>query len=266
MKDLFFTRGQFAKYCKTTKETLRHYDKIGILKPEKTGENGYHYYSARQLLKFTLISSLKTTGCSLEEINKYISKPERVDFKELLTSQLEELLIEKRNIEKRERVLRSSIKRFDVLDGGCEINKFFIKEEEEEYFLVTEVEDSLSEFYWNKATNEHFDFCSKNNIDMEYQLSYVLHWGKNSDEEVWYVANKVPSKRDCEKLKVKPKGRYLKMIYLGKYNPDKFYEEAKNYAKENNLKLKGVSYESEVSIFMGYEFENYMVEISMKIE
>ena len=72
--------------------------------------------------------------------------------------------------------------------------------------------------------------------------------------------------RESEKLKVKPKGRYLKMIYLGKYNPDKFYEEAKNYAKENNLKLKGVSYESEVSIFMGYEFENYMVEISMEIE
>lgn len=266
MKDLLFTRGQFAKYCKTTKETLRHYDKIGILKPEKTGENGYHYYSARQLSKFNLISSLKTTGCSLEEINKYILKPETVDFKELLTSQLEELLIEKRNIEKKERVLRSSIKRFDILDGGYELNKFFIKEEEEEYFLVTEVEDSLSEFYWNKATNEHFDFCSKNNIDMEYQLSYVLHLGKNSDEEAWYVANKILFKINCKKFKVKPKGRYLKMIHLGKYNPDKFYKEAKKYAKENNLKLKGISYESEVSIFMGYEVENYMVEISMEIE
>ena len=87
MKDLFFTRGQFAKYCKTTKETLRHYDKIGLLKPEKTGENGYHYYSARQLIKFTLISSLKTTGCSLDEINKYISKPETGNFKKLLISQ-----------------------------------------------------------------------------------------------------------------------------------------------------------------------------------
>ena len=130
MKDLFFTRGQFAKYCKTTKETLRHYDKIGILKPEKTGENGYHYYSARQILKFTLISTLKTTGCSLDEINKYISNPEDIDFKELLTRQLEELLIEKRNIEKREKVIRNSIRRFDVLDNGWEINKFYIKEEE----------------------------------------------------------------------------------------------------------------------------------------
>lgn len=266
MKDLFFTRGQFAKYCKTTKETLRHYDKIGLLKPEKTGENGYHYYSARQLIKFTLISSLKTTGCSLDEINKYISKPETVNFKKLLISQLEELLIEKRNIERRERIIRNSIKRFDVLDSGCEINKFYIKEEEEEYFLVTKVEDSLSEIDWNKVTNEHFDYCSKNNIDMEYQLSYVLLWDENSDEEVWYVANKVPFNIDCERLKVKPKGRYLKMIYLGKYDSEKFYKEAKKYAKENNLKLKGVSYESEVSIFMGYEFENYMVEISMEIE
>ena len=124
----------------------------------------------------------------------------------------------------------------------------------------------MSEIAWNKATNEHFDYCSKNNIDIEYQLSYVSIWGEDSDIETWYVANKIPYKIDCEKLMVKPKGRYLKMIYYGKYDDEKFYMEAKKYAEENNLKLKGISYESEVSMFMGYEFEKYMVEISIEIE
>ena len=29
MEKSFFTTGQFAKLCKTTKETLRHYNNIG---------------------------------------------------------------------------------------------------------------------------------------------------------------------------------------------------------------------------------------------
>ena len=41
-----FTTGEFAKLCNTTKETLFHYDKIGILKPKFIKRNGYRYYSA----------------------------------------------------------------------------------------------------------------------------------------------------------------------------------------------------------------------------
>ena len=31
MEKSFFTTGQFAKLCKNTKETLRHYNNIGLL-------------------------------------------------------------------------------------------------------------------------------------------------------------------------------------------------------------------------------------------
>ncbi len=51
-RDNFFTAGAFATLCNTTKETLRHYSNIGILKPEKIGENGYRYYSPAQFFDF----------------------------------------------------------------------------------------------------------------------------------------------------------------------------------------------------------------------
>lgn len=266
MKDLFFTRGEFAKFCKTTKETLRHYDNIGLLKPDKVGENGYYYYSARQLLKFTLITTLKSTGCSLQEINQYISNPEKANFKKLLTSQLQELLIEKRNIEKRESIIKNSIKRYEVLNSGYEINKFYVKEEEEEYFLITKVENNLSDLDWNKAISEHFNFCNNNDISMEYQISYISFLNMDNETETCYVANKIPYRIESEKLYVKPKGKYIKMIHIGKYEPKKIYSEAKKYAEENKMKIKGVSYESEVSIYMGDNIENYILEISIEIE
>ncbi len=33
----YFTTGEFAKLCKVKKQTLFHYDHIGILKPEGSG-------------------------------------------------------------------------------------------------------------------------------------------------------------------------------------------------------------------------------------
>lgn len=34
----FFTTGQFAKLCSTTKETLFHYDSLGLLEPARVGK------------------------------------------------------------------------------------------------------------------------------------------------------------------------------------------------------------------------------------
>lgn len=65
----FFTTGQFAKLCSTTKETLFHYDSLGLLKPARVGENGYRYYSASQFFDFDLIAVLQSAGCSLQEIH-----------------------------------------------------------------------------------------------------------------------------------------------------------------------------------------------------
>src|SRR5215216_7908099 len=58
-----FRIGEFSRITKVTIETLRHYDTPGLLKPVKVDSlTGYHYYSARQLLLFNRILSLKEAG------------------------------------------------------------------------------------------------------------------------------------------------------------------------------------------------------------
>lgn len=63
--------GKFAQICQTTKDTLRHYDEIGLLKPASISANGYKIYSASQIIDFLAISSLQEAGCSLEEIKRF---------------------------------------------------------------------------------------------------------------------------------------------------------------------------------------------------
>ena len=70
----YLTCGEFAKLCQVKKQTLFHYDDIGLLKPEIVGENGYRYYTYRQYETFAIIANLKEAGLSLAEIGEYLNR------------------------------------------------------------------------------------------------------------------------------------------------------------------------------------------------
>jgi DNA-binding transcriptional MerR regulator len=63
-----FAVKDFAKFSRTTKDTLLYYDRIGLLSPEMRGENKYRYYSSRLLATINVIRTLQRLGMSLEEI------------------------------------------------------------------------------------------------------------------------------------------------------------------------------------------------------
>lgn len=90
MTGFYFKAGEFAQLCGVKKDTLLHYDHIGILTPEYVnGENGYRYYSAKQFYTFDLISALKKLGMSLQEIKAYLDQRNPEDFLRLLQERLE---------------------------------------------------------------------------------------------------------------------------------------------------------------------------------
>ena len=68
-KDIFSVH-DFAKFTRTTRDTLLHYDKIGLLKPVSRGENNYRYYSHGQLAVMNLIRTFKTLGMPLQEVKR----------------------------------------------------------------------------------------------------------------------------------------------------------------------------------------------------
>ncbi len=47
-RELLMKSGEFAAFCATTKETLRHYRSIDLLKPIAVSEAGYALYAAWQ--------------------------------------------------------------------------------------------------------------------------------------------------------------------------------------------------------------------------
>lgn len=71
-------RGAFARMCQTTRDTLRYYEKQGILVPKKSEKNGYHYYSYAQISSYYFISTFRGLGCSVEDIKEYLLGGEEV--------------------------------------------------------------------------------------------------------------------------------------------------------------------------------------------
>ena len=72
---------EFSSLSGISRQLLIYYDNEGILHPEQVDpENGYRYYSYRQLPSASVIVSLRQAGMSLECIRNYLLErsPERL--------------------------------------------------------------------------------------------------------------------------------------------------------------------------------------------
>ena len=66
MKKLF-SISEAAKMADMTSETLRHYDRIGLVKPrEKDSWTGYRYYSEQEIVRLNTIQALRFMDFSLK--------------------------------------------------------------------------------------------------------------------------------------------------------------------------------------------------------
>ena len=67
--------GEFSHLCETTIKTLRHYDKINLLKPSKVDDfTGYRYYEEKQIKTLEIIKDLQYAGFSLKEIKNILNE------------------------------------------------------------------------------------------------------------------------------------------------------------------------------------------------
>lgn len=71
----FYQIGEVSKLCNISIKTLRYYDEIELLIPEKTDlHSGYRYYSNKQLTLVLVIKHFKEAGFSLKEIKQLLGR------------------------------------------------------------------------------------------------------------------------------------------------------------------------------------------------
>jgi len=84
-----FKIGDFSRLTQVTVKALRHYDRLGLLKPEHTdATSGYRHYTAAQLPRLERLLALKDLGFALEQVGRLLDA-------DLSAGQLRQLLRQK---------------------------------------------------------------------------------------------------------------------------------------------------------------------------
>jgi DNA-binding transcriptional MerR regulator len=109
------TIGQFARLSGLTTRALRHYDKLGVLRPaEVDDDNGYRRYDAAQLETARQIRVLRELEVPLDEVRRIVADPDSADAARRIAAH-------RARVEARLTELRTAYYFLGKLAGGQEI-------------------------------------------------------------------------------------------------------------------------------------------------
>ena len=84
----FYKIGEISKLYNISSDILRYYEKIGLITPDMRGENGYRYYSQKQIWKLNNIRNLRNLGVSLDMITNFLNDRSMEKTKTVINFQL----------------------------------------------------------------------------------------------------------------------------------------------------------------------------------
>lgn len=264
-----FTTGEFAKICSTTKETLYHYDELGILKPVMIKDNGYRYYSIHQRFEFDLIKVLQEASTSLKDIQTFLDNKNEELFITMLNQKYQDLENEKQKFADMQRRIKKSI---ETTTYGMSVdNRIRIEHMDEEHLLCVEVKtkdtDDIQMFGY---VSEHLEYCKEHHISEEMPLGGIILNERliQKDLNLNYYYSILDEPIDDPHYFNKPSGLYVLVVHKGYYNTiEKTYQKIYTYLKEAGYAIVGNAYEYElISHFTTKKNEDYKIQIAIQVE
>lgn len=204
----YFSVGEAAKAVNTTSETLRHYDRIGLVRPGKKDEwTNYRYYTEQDIVRLNTVRALQLMDLPLKEIKKvleYDDLQKVVDFLSQAEKKADEKISALRYSKSKIRLAKADYER--KLQGQKKFSSAFIKDCPERVILLSDtLEVPTLDNLWNylghfydkvtPALKEQFSFEDLAGIYTENGLSRLFAVCIN------YVK--------IDGLRILPKGKYL---------------------------------------------------------
>ena len=247
---------EFAKLCHTTKDTLLHYDKKDLLKPEYTAENKYRYYSIEQFFKYNLIALLKGTESTLEEIKEALNAREPERLLNLIEERMEQIKNEQKEIAKRISMF-STLAALSKKALTQEYDTLFFEEINEETIYLSPIRTAedinqmktytlcLSDFLLDYINHEHTPVLPLGMLVTKRDIAKQRF-------TVNYFFSKT-SEHEKAQVKIIKKGRYACWLHKGKMDS----QEQACHTFLDILKKQGYSLKSDLFLF---DQMNYLID------
>ncbi len=275
-KSFYLTTGELARLFGVKKQTLFHYDDMGIFRPEMLGENGYRYYSYPQLETFAVILMLRELGVSISHIKELVKQPSPEGFSKLLES-YQDIIDGKIN---RLKWAKSYIERkLNSIEEGfhAPIGEILFQNMQNRHIITTEYRGDSDLRAVNMAVSRHFKYCHSLGLHSSYPEGAMIPLDSVSGEEYRYSKlYSVVDDVDFESAEiggdttnVEAFGGNFLAIYddRGYRNIHSSCLKLKEYATSHNLTLGDHFYEEVIlDDFSTEGYDHYLVKLSIGVK
>lgn len=234
--EIYFTTGDFAKLCEVTKQTLFHYDQIGLLQPAHKDKKGYRYYSYTQFDTMYVIESLKQMEMPLREIKEFISvtTPDTMIelFKEKskqISEKINSLALIKNSIENKILVTEEAIK--------TDFNEIILTEAETEYLYLSAPLLNNHNDENKEAISDFYKVCMRE-LHERYSIGVMMSIEDIEGGEFENFEYLFAKTDYTEALPLEKNEKTMQVIgyHIGEYeNVEKTYKAMFNFIEENHL-------------------------------
>lgn len=204
----YFSVGEAAKTVHTTTETLRHYDRIGLVKPSRKDEwTNYRYYTEQDIVRLNTVRALQLMDLSLQEIKKvleYNDLEKIVDFLAQAEKKADEKIAALQYSKSKIQLAKADYER--KLQAHKNPNGSFIKEIPERIILLSDtLEVPTLDNLWNYLSH----FYEKITPELAEQFSFEDLAGIYTRNGVSRLFAVCTHYAETDGLKILPKGKYL---------------------------------------------------------
>lgn len=204
----YFTVGEAAKAVHTTSETLRHYDRIGLVKPSKKDEwTNYRYYTEQDIVRLNTVRALQLMDLPLQEIKKvlqYDDLEKIVDFLAQAEKKADEKIAALQYSKSKIQLAKADYER--KLQEHKNLNGTVLKDIPERVILLSDtLEVPTLENLWNYLSH----FYEKVTPDLKEQFYFEDLAGIYTENGISRLFAVCIRYADIDGLKVLPKGKYL---------------------------------------------------------
>lgn len=204
----YFSVGEAAKAVHTTSETLRHYDRIGLVKPSKKDKwTNYRYYTEQDIVRLNTVRALQFMDLPLQEIKKvleYDDLEKIIDFLAQAEKKVDEKIAALQYSKSKIELAKADYER--KLQGQQKFNGTFLKDCPERVILLSDtLEIPTLDNLWNYLSH----FYDKVTPALKEQFFFEDLAGIYTETGVSRLFAVCIRYVEIDGLKVLPKGKYL---------------------------------------------------------
>lgn len=228
-----YTIGEVSDFLGLSRDTLKFYEKKGLVTPQKNYENGYRYYSDNNIYDILIINFYRDLDIEIKEIQGIQEKRDLQDINSLLTGKISE-------VEDRIKQYRNLLKRLKATKIDCakidkHLGNFTIKEMQS-MEIIKEISHTKAykEFPY-KSRNKNSQRLTLHGLFREIQFDQTGITGER------YIVLKEGKHQQGEFISY-PKCLYT-VIESGREDIDQSVGDSiRSFALENNHQLLGKCY------------------------